>query len=174
MNPTQWNRVSDLFASAMELDAAERSRLLERDEESVRRKVERLLREDQRTGLLDRAIISDGGDAEQDHWSGTILNGRYRIERFLARGGAGAVYLARDEQIAGRAVVVKFLQSHARQDSWLKNKFREEMEALARIDHHGVVGILDAGETADLKPENIMLEYAGTARETVRLIDFGR
>ena len=158
MNPPRWSRVSDLFASAMELDTAERSRLLEREEEDVRREVERLLREHQRIGLLDRPIIPDLGDAEEDHWSGKLLNGRYRIERFLARGGAGAVYVARDEQVAHRAVVVKFLQSHARQDAWLKNKFREEMEALARIDHHGVVGILDAGETSDGLPF-LVIEY---------------
>src|SRR5215475_3725103 len=121
MTPAQWNRVSDLFDSATGLDTAARRRLLEREEESVRSEVERLLEEHQRSGLLDRPIAG----AEEDRWTGKILNGRYRIERFLARGGAGAVYIARDEQVAARIVVVKFLE---RQDPWLKTKFREEME----------------------------------------------
>jgi len=152
MNPTRWSQVSDFFANAMELDAAGRQRLLAREEEAVRCEVERLLREHQRSGLLDRKILPDSEAAQEDLWTGKTLHGRYRIERFLARGGAGAVYLARDQQLADRPVVVKFLQSCARQDAWLKNKFREEMEALARIDHNGVVGILDAGETSDGVP----------------------
>jgi serine/threonine protein kinase len=157
MNPAHWNRVSDLFANAMELDTARRSKLLEAEDESVRIQVERLLSEHRRSGVLDRAILRTP-TLEEDQWTGKTLNGRYRIERFLARGGAGAVYLARDEQIAGRAVVVKFLQTYARHDAWLKHKFHQEMEALARIDHHGVVGILDAGETADGLPF-LVIEY---------------
>ena len=143
MNPTEWRRITDLFARAAELESAERARLLQTEEESVRREVERLLIEHEARGVLDLPAAAD------DRWIGKILNDRYRIERFLARGGAGAVYLARDEPIAGRAVVVKFLEHR---DAWLKNKFREEIEALARIDHPGVVGILDAGATPDGLP----------------------
>ena len=146
MDASQWSRVSDVFSRAIELDSPARLRLLQAEAENVRNEVERLLGEHQRGGILDRAILAN---SEIEHRSGELLNGRYRIERFLARGGAGAVYLARDEQIAGRAVVVKFLEHH---DPWFKNKFREEMEALARIDHHGVVGVLDAGQTPDRLP----------------------
>ena len=149
MTPAQWNRINEVFAAAAELDAAQRTELFECEEESVRKEVERLLHEHQRSGLLDHPVIPSG---EDDRWSGKTLNGRYRIERFLARGGAGAVYVARDEQVAQRAVVVKFLEH---QDPWLKTKFREEMEALARIDHPGVVGILDAGEN----PPFLVIEY---------------
>src|SRR5579885_932696 len=130
-------------ARAAELDPDERARLLETEEENIRREVERLLAEHEASGVLDLPAAAD------DRWTGRILNGRYRIERFLARGGAGAVYLARDEPIAGRAVVIKFLEHR---DAWLESKFHQEMEALARIDHPGVVGILDAGATGDGLP----------------------
>ena len=136
VDPGRWNRVSAVFGDAMELAADERASLLRGEEDEVRLEVERLLREHSSSGVLDRSLAA-AGDPD---WCGRILNSRYRIERFLARGGAGSVYLARDEQVAGRAVVVKFLQSYARFDAWVKSKFREEMEALARIDHHGVVG----------------------------------
>ena len=142
MNPSQWSRISYLFVSAAELPPVERWRLLEAETETVRREVERLLNEHQRSGVLDREIVS----STEDRWNGETLKSRYRVGRFLARGGVGAVYLAHDEQIAGRAVVVKFLEHR---DAWLRSKFRAEMEALARIEHHGVVGILDAGETND-------------------------
>lgn len=157
MDSAQWNRISDLFERAAERDPAARSRLLESEPDAIRREVERLLREHERGGLLDRPLVAQDA-ARQDRWTGTTLGGRYRIERFLARGGAGEVYLARDTQIADRAVVVKFLDSYARQDPWLQKNFHKEMEALARIDHHGVVGILDAGETADGLPF-LVIEY---------------
>src|SRR5579883_3275499 len=116
MNPTEWRRITDLFARAAELESAERARLLQTEEESVRREVERLLIEHEARGVLDLPVA-----AADDRWIGKLLHDRYRIERFLARGGAGAVYLARDEPIARRAVVVKFLEHR---DAWLKNKFR--------------------------------------------------
>jgi serine/threonine-protein kinase len=157
MSPTRWSRVSDLFARAIELEMSERERLLAGEDATLRAEVERLLEEHERPGgLLDEPLFSTISAAE--HWTGQLLKDRYRIEVFLARGGAGAVYRARDEQLAGRPVIVKFLHAWARQYPWLKHKFRQEMEALARIDHHGVVGVLDAGEMQDGLPFLVM-EY---------------
>ncbi len=87
---------------------------------------------------------------------GTKIKDRYRIEKQLGRGGFGLVYLARDEQLHDRAVVVKVLLLGGDPKSWQTRKFREEREALARIDHPGVVGVLDAGETAGGKPFLVM------------------
>jgi len=151
MNPTELDRAGDLFADLTDLDADQRSLALAGEAEPVRREVERLLAEHDRSGgLLDRPLYRAAG--EEEWWTGRVLKDRYRIERYLARGGAGAVYLARDQQLAGRLVVVKFLHAWARQYAWMKSLFRQEMEALARIDHRGVVGILDAGETNDGLP----------------------
>jgi serine/threonine-protein kinase len=158
MTPTRWSRLSELFTSALELDPHQRRRLLTCEEADVRHEVERLLAEHDRTGgLLDRPLFSEN-QAEENLWTGQTLKERYRIERFLASGGAAAVYLAHDQQIANRPVIVKFLHAWARHYPWLKDKFRQEMEALARIDHPGVVGVLDAGETGDGLPF-LVIEY---------------
>lgn len=85
-----------------------------------------------------------------------LLKGRYLIERELGRGGIGIVYLARDQQLHGKPVVVKVLLDDTCEDAWFKKKFRQEIEALSRIDHPGIVGILDAGETPDGKPFLVM------------------
>ena len=68
------------------------------------------------------------------------------------------VYLARDEQLAGKRVIVKFLPAWAPQYAWLRDRFRQEMEALARIDHYAVVGVLDTGESAEGLPY-LVIEY---------------
>jgi tRNA A-37 threonylcarbamoyl transferase component Bud32/class 3 adenylate cyclase len=78
---------------------------------------------------------------------GDVLNNRYTVERELGRGGIGAVYLARDRQLLSKPVVVKVLLDKALQNEWVVQKFKHEMEALTRIEHPGVIGILDAGET---------------------------
>ena len=76
---------------------------------------------------------------------GMTIGGRYSIERELGRGGVGVVYLARDKQLLSRPVVIKVLLETRNQNQWFKKKFRQEIEALTRIDHPGVIGVLDAG-----------------------------
>jgi serine/threonine protein kinase/dipeptidyl aminopeptidase/acylaminoacyl peptidase len=80
---------------------------------------------------------------------GVVLSNRYRIERPIGKGGFGVVYLAHDLQLHEKPVVVKLLEEHGDNDDWLHAKFRKECEALARIDHPGVVGVLDQGTTAE-------------------------
>lgn len=79
----------------------------------------------------------------------TVVNNRYRIERELGRGGFGIVYLARDQQLHGKRVVIKIRDEKTDGTGWLEKKFRQESEALARIAHPGVVGVLEQGETPD-------------------------
>src|SRR5262249_34284080 len=89
---------------------------------------------------------------DQSPQAQNLLANRYLLVKELGRGGVGVVYLARDEQLLSRPVVIKVLLEEAFQDQWVKTKFRQEMEALSRISHPGVVGLLDAGETNEGKP----------------------
>jgi serine/threonine protein kinase len=77
-----------------------------------------------------------------------LIKGRYKIQQELGKGGMGVVYLAHDTQLHNRPVVIKVLRDSAAGD-WLTKKFRQEIEALVRIEHPGVVGIFDAGEMPD-------------------------
>ena len=160
MTASEYQRLNLLFAAALETTGESRDRFLDREcgrGTDLRREVERLLAEHERTGgLLDRPLFGGGRDDALS--AGSLLNGRYRIERLLAHGGMAHVYLASDLQLAGRRVVVKFLHRWARQYAWLKSRFLQEMEALARIEHQAVVGILDTGETPDGVPF-LVIEY---------------
>jgi serine/threonine-protein kinase len=90
----------------------------------------------------------------------TIAN-RYRIVRLLGRGGFGAVYLAHDQQVRDKNVVLKVLLKDSPTDPWFRKKFDQEIEALARINHPGVVPILDAGTLDDGKPFLVMSYIEG-------------
>jgi serine/threonine-protein kinase len=98
---------------------------------------------------------------------GVTLNGRYLIQSELKRGGMGAVYLARDQQLHSRPVVVKVLLDDAFKSEYVVQKFRQEVEALSRIDHPGIVGIIDAGELPNGKPFIVMQYVEGVTLRSV-------
>jgi serine/threonine protein kinase len=91
------------------------------------------------------------------------LDNRYYIEKELGHGGVGAVYLARDRKLHDKPVVIKVLLEKSLRDEWVVQKFQQEREALARVDHPGVVGILDTGELPDGKPYIVMQYVEGMA-----------
>jgi serine/threonine protein kinase len=127
---------------------------------------------------LDRSSPAETSLFASEFLPGTTIDNRYFIEKELGRGGVGAVYLARDRKLHDKAVVIKVLLEKSLHNSWVLQKFQQEKEALARVDHPGVVGILDNGELPDgkpylvmqyidgvtlrsqIKPEGIPLEYA--------------
>jgi serine/threonine protein kinase len=81
-----------------------------------------------------------------DKLLGMTFDDRYLIERELGHGGMGVVYLARDHKLHDKPVVVKVLLEKSLRNEWLVLKFQQEKEALTRVDHPGVVLILDAGK----------------------------
>ena len=87
----------------------------------------------------------------QSNLVGQIVDDRFVIEKELGRGGVGAVYLAHDRTLHDKRVVIKVLLDRSLENSWVVQKFQQEKEALARIDHPGVVGVLDGGKTPDGK-----------------------
>lgn len=102
---------------------------------------------------------------KQDPNIGVVLKNRYVIERELGRGGIGVVYFARDHQLVDKPVVIKVLlaeRGNSEEHRWLKRKFQLEIEALARIDHPGVVGALDVGQMPDGKQYLVMQFVEGT------------
>jgi len=100
----------------------------------------------------DRAIPAGGTSPP----ARALWKNRYLIEKEIGRGGFGVVYLARDQQLLSKPVVIKVLQDETNPDPYFQKKFQQEIEALARIDHPGVVGVLDVGETPDGKPFLVM------------------
>src|SRR6266850_1385810 len=98
---------------------------------------------------------------------GQVLNGRYLIQNELKRGGMGVVYMALDQQLHSRPVVVKVLLDEAYQSEYVVQKFRQEVEALSRIDHPGIVGIIDAGELQNGRPFIIMQYVEGVTLRSV-------
>jgi eukaryotic-like serine/threonine-protein kinase len=72
------------------------------------------------------------------------LNGRYRLDRRLGRGGMGSVYAAVDEAL-DRPVAVKLIREDLVMSSDLSDRFRREARAAAGFAHVHVVRVYDFG-----------------------------
>jgi serine/threonine protein kinase len=70
--------------------------------------------------------------------------GRYQIERLLGEGAMGRVYRAHDP-VRGRAVAVKVIKEPHCHDEKAMKRFLREAEAVSRLSHPGLVGVLDTG-----------------------------
>lgn len=93
---------------------------------------------------------------------GTTLDDRYYVEKELGQGGIGAVYLARDRKLVDKRVVVKILLEKSLQSEWVMRKFQHEKEALALVDHPGIVGVLDDGVLPNGMPYLVMQYIDGS------------
>jgi serine/threonine-protein kinase len=71
--------------------------------------------------------------------------GRYEVKRPLGHGGMAVVYLAYDPAMK-REVAVKVLPSHLTADPQFINRFRHEVEIVAKLEHPCIVPVYDYGE----------------------------
>ena len=75
-----------------------------------------------------------------------LLPPRYRVPRRLGRGAMGDIYLATDE-LLGREVAVKVLADRYAADEGIRERFKREALAAARLSGEaGAVTIFDVGE----------------------------
>ncbi|MBK6694616.1 MAG: protein kinase [Myxococcales bacterium] len=75
---------------------------------------------------------------------GTIIAGKYVVERILGRGGMGIVFGAR-HQTLGEPVAIKFMSSEAAKDPTSAERFLREARASLRVKGEHVVRVLDVG-----------------------------
>jgi eukaryotic-like serine/threonine-protein kinase len=80
---------------------------------------------------------------------GLVLEGRYRLEERLARGGMSTVYSATDLRL-GRTVAVKVMADHLVHDPTFVDRFTREARAAAMLSHPNVVSVSDQGSDQGL------------------------
>ena len=77
--------------------------------------------------------------------TGSLLEGRYRVEGLLAVGGMSVVYRGTDTRL-GRPVAIKVMDPQLASDRAFRNRFEREARAIASIDHPNVIDVYDQGE----------------------------
>lgn len=76
---------------------------------------------------------------------GTLVDGVYRVERMLGRGGMGVVMLARDERLQ-RMVALKLIRPGSSRSQDARLRFLKEARAMANVRHENVVQVFSLGE----------------------------
>src|SRR5579862_2884009 len=134
LTPQQWENVKALFESALEKNPTERGSFLEgaTQDPAVRGEVERLLAHHVESGgfLSQPAVAAAAALVPQPQTplsSGDFIADRFRIIRFLARGGMGEVYEAEDLELHER-VALKFVRSELLDDPKALERFKREVQ----------------------------------------------
>ena len=72
------------------------------------------------------------------------IDGKYRLDQLIGKGGMGAVYEARDLRL-DRAVAVKIIGGQIFGEERALQRFRREARATARLNHPNIVSVYDYG-----------------------------
>lgn len=173
MTPEGWLKVRDLLHSAMQLAPAERAAYLDHccEDDASRKELRELLEAEQ--GLttdfleslpqveasLDRLTVLAASKGEFATSNEPLVGrrvGSYRIVEEIGSGGMGEVYRAvrADDQFS-KQVAIKLVR--AGQDSKaVVQRFKNERQILAGLDHPNIARLLDGGETQTGLPYFVM------------------
>ena len=162
-----WQRVEELFHSALEQPESERETWLAAQagfDPAVREEVRSLLAAERRHGELSAQSTAAGQEASSEEGPEEELPGAgqrfgpYRTERLLGSGGMGAVYLARraDGQF-DQTVALKVMAPHLAGEEFVRS-FRNERQLLAALAHPNIARLLDGGVSPGGDPYLVM-EY---------------
>ncbi|WP_396836886.1 protein kinase domain-containing protein [Mycobacterium sp. ITM-2016-00317] len=99
--------------------------------------------------------------------SGTVLEGRYRVDTLIATGGMSGVYRGLDLRL-DRPVALKIMDSRYAGDEDFLTRFQREARAVARLKDPGLVAVYDQG--IDGRHPFLVMELieGGTLRELLR------
>ena len=99
--------------------------------------------------------------------AGQLLDGRYRVGSWIARGGMATVYLGTDTKL-DRTVALKVAHAELADDPEFVRRFTGEARSVARLSSPNVVAVYDQGADAGLL--YLVMEYVPgrTLRELLR------
>jgi serine/threonine protein kinase/Tol biopolymer transport system component len=153
--PFNWKDVKELLYKALEQEPHERATFLQKvcgEDSALRAELESLLAAHQEAGsFVEDAVFADLTDSAAlamtrlfFHHGDTLKSGDrlgiYEITEFLAAGGMGEVYRARDTKL-GRDVAIKVLPRLFTFDSERLKRFEQEAHVLATLNHPNIATI---------------------------------
>ena len=102
---------------------------------------------------------------------GTVVDGRYLIERILGEGGMGIVYRAR-HRVIDKRVAIKVLRKEMARDQEMTDRFVQEAQTASKIGNGHIVEITDFGVMPDGATYFVM-EYLDGESLTTQLEKLG-
>jgi serine/threonine protein kinase len=152
----------EVFTEAIQLPSEERIAFLDRacpDDEELRRRIEKLLRSNDRAGdFLETppsgSISEVRARVVAGEKPGDMVD-RYKLLQQIGEGGGGIVFMAEQERPVRRRVALKIIKPGMDTKSVIA-RFEAERQALALMDHPNIAKIFDAGTTESGRPYFVM------------------
>lgn len=94
--------------------------------------------------------------------SGTVVDGRYRLEERVGRGASAEVYRAIDTT-TGAEVALKILRGAVAREHEAVARFQREVEVQAMVRHHNVAALYGSGVTEAAEPYLVVELLGGTS-----------
>jgi WD40 repeat protein/serine/threonine protein kinase len=166
MTSDHWQRVREIFDAVSEQPPSERAALLESasgDDEVLRAEVEKLLRAHDRVAdfLEESPLVAVFPKDIPDTEAIGRRIGPYQVVGEIARGGMGVVYKAvRADDEYQKQVAIKLVWPGTGGEKLLQ-RFRQERQILAQLEHPNIARLLDGGTTAEGWPYVVMEYVAG-------------
>ncbi|HEX3551834.1 MAG TPA: tetratricopeptide repeat protein [Thermoanaerobaculia bacterium] len=110
------------------------------------------------SATVNPSVARRRGADEPGFAPGELLAGRYRVVRFIARGGMGEVFEVEDLELKER-VALKTVRWEAAQDAVAVERFRREIQLARKVTHPNVCRIFDVSHHRE----------AGSAEATIFL-----
>jgi serine/threonine protein kinase/tetratricopeptide (TPR) repeat protein len=146
-----------IFGEALDLDPEQRSAFLDhacRETPGLRRLVEELLLQDQRAGsfLAKPLFVRDGKTGASTAVAAVpygrfaptqLIANRFKIVRFIARGGMGEVYEASDVLLQEARVAIKIIRPEIAADAAITSRFEQEVLLARTVVHPNLCPIYE-------------------------------
>ena len=164
---TNFTRLRELYDQAQEVEPARREKWLEQqcqgDPVLLAELRGMMPREEDSFLATPAAMPPSMAPPSQPPPSAADMIGPYRVLRELGRGGMGVVYLAvRDDGAFRKNVALKVLLREQVTPEFVQ-RFKQERQVLAAMDHPNVARILDGGDGPDGMPYYVMEYVEGLA-----------
>jgi serine/threonine-protein kinase len=93
--------------------------------------------------------IVDPTSATAGILEGTLVNGRYTLERKIGQGGMGAVFRAKDNEL-DEVIAIKFLSAAAADEAMIQ-RFKQEVSLSRQFNHPNIIRLYDLGTYGEHK-----------------------
>lgn len=98
-----------------------------------------------------------------------VIAGRFKVVRFIARGGMGEVYEVQDQFLQDTRVALKIIRPHIAADPYSARRFEQEVILARKVNHHNLCPIYDIFRCEQPDPPFLFLTMkliAGESLET--------
>ena len=171
---TRLRNIETIYNDALTLQPGERAAFLDRvcsDDSDLRREVESLLAyAPQAETYMATSALQQAAESLAQDGKGTLVArtlGRYQLLSLVGRGGMAEVYCGVDSRL-NRLVAVKVLPVYLASDRERVQRFEQEAQAVAALNHPGICTLHDVGNEEGL--HYLVFEYLAGEPLSERLI----